>query len=78
MVQLNDFREGLPDFLKRVEAGEAFVIVVHGRPVAEIKPVSENPVPPRPYGLCAGEFITPDDFDSPLPNEIIEQYKATA
>lgn len=22
---------------------------------------------PRPYGLCAGEFQVPDDFDAPLP-----------
>lgn len=22
---------------------------------------------PRPYGLCAGEFQAPDDFDAPLP-----------
>jgi len=23
----------------------------------------------RPYGLCAGEFLVPDDFDSPLPED---------
>ena len=22
---------------------------------------------PRPFGLCAGEFVVPDDFDAPLP-----------
>lgn len=23
-------------------------------------------VGPRPFGLCAGEFVVPDDFDAPL------------
>ena len=29
----------------------------------------------RPFGLCAGEFRVPDDFDDPLPEEIIEQFE---
>lgn len=29
----------------------------------------------RPYGLCAGEFRVPDDFDEPLPEEIIRQFE---
>lgn len=24
----------------------------------------------RPFGLCAGEFTVPDDFDAPLPEDI--------
>lgn len=24
---------------------------------------------PRPYGLCAGEFVVPQDFDAPLPED---------
>jgi len=29
----------------------------------------------RPYGLCAGEFFVPDDFDEPLSDEIISQFE---
>ena len=25
----------------------------------------------RPFGLCMGEFVVPDDFDAPLPPEIL-------
>ena len=28
----------------------------------------------RPFGLAAGEFIVPDDFDSPLPEEILRDF----
>jgi hypothetical protein len=29
----------------------------------------------RPDGLCKGEFVTPDDFDDPLPDEIIKEFE---
>ena len=29
----------------------------------------------RPFGLCAGEFIVPDDFDDPLPEDIIKEFE---
>lgn len=33
--------------------------------------------PQRPFGLCAGEFDVPDDFDSPLPEEVLKEFKGT-
>ncbi|MCP6762365.1 MAG: type II toxin-antitoxin system Phd/YefM family antitoxin [Fischerella sp. CENA71] len=29
----------------------------------------------RPFALCAGEFIVPDDFDAPLPEEILNEFE---
>jgi hypothetical protein len=29
---------------------------------------------PRPFGLCAGELIVPEDFDEPLPEEILSSF----
>jgi hypothetical protein len=29
----------------------------------------------RPFGLCAGEFVVPDDFDSPLSEEILAEFE---
>ena len=29
----------------------------------------------RPYGLCKGEFRVPDDFDDPLPENIIQEFE---
>ena len=29
----------------------------------------------RPYGLCAGEFIVPEDFDAPLPEELLNLFE---
>ena len=61
--------------VRRVEAGEALAIIKDGQVLAEIKP-SEAPLPrqPRPFGLSAGQFTVPDDFDEPLPPEIIDEF----
>lgn len=30
---------------------------------------------PRPFGLCAGAFTVPEDFDDPLPEEILHAFE---
>lgn len=30
---------------------------------------------PRPFGLCAGEFTVPDDFDAPLPEDLLALFE---
>ncbi|WP_242042636.1 hypothetical protein [Leptolyngbya sp. FACHB-541] len=42
---------------------------------AEARPAVSNNKQLRPFGLCAGEFIVPDDFDSPLPEEILSAFE---
>ena len=31
--------------------------------------------PTRPFGLCAGEFVVPDDFDDPLPDDVLDAFE---
>lgn len=65
-----------PDaLLDRVEAGEHLVVERGGRPVAELRPVPAAQPGPRPFGLCAGDFTVPDDFDAPLPDEILRGFE---
>lgn len=32
----------------------------------------------RRYGLAKGQFTVPDDFDAPLPDEILESFEGTS
>ena len=49
---------------------------VHTRKLnADIKPAISNAHQLRPFGLCAGEFTVPDDFDAPLPEEILSAFE---
>ena len=61
--------------LARVEAGEHIIVVRGGRPVAEIRPLSPPPPASRPFGLAAGTFTVPDDFDGPLPPDILRDFE---
>ncbi len=73
--KLYEIKQDLPAYLQRVETGETLVIVKTGKPVAEIRPVVSSSKRLRPFGLCAGEFTVPDDFDEPLPENIIQEFE---
>jgi len=74
-VSVEEMERDLLAYLQLVENGETLLIVKTGKPVAELRPVFSSPVRLRPFGLCAGEFTVPDDFDDPLPEEIIQEFE---
>ncbi|BDI17115.1 hypothetical protein ANSO36C_29170 [Nostoc cf. commune SO-36] len=74
-ISVDEIKRDLLGYLQRVEAGETLVIIRGGKPIAEIKPTVKAPGLSRPFGLCAGEFIVPDDFDEPLPDNIISEFE---
>ena len=51
------------------------VIMQADKPIAELKPITTTEKKMRPFGLCAGEFTVADDFDAPLPEEIINAFE---
>jgi antitoxin (DNA-binding transcriptional repressor) of toxin-antitoxin stability system len=74
-VSADEMGHNWPDYLRRVEEGETLIILKEGKPIAEIKPPLPSSASRRPYGLCAGEFTVPDDFDTPLPENIIRDFE---
>ena len=74
-VSLQELQRDPTTLLNRVEAGEHFVVVRGGRPVAELRPVAAPRPDPRPFGLCAGAFAVPADFDAPLPAEVLREFE---
>ena len=74
-ININDVMQDLSDCLRKVEGGETFVILQNDKPIAELKPISRPLANPRPFGLCAGEFRVPDDFDAPLPDDVVRQFE---
>ncbi len=74
-ISVDEIKRDLLGYLQRVEAGETLIIIRGGKPIAEIKPTVKVSDLSRPFGLCAGEFIVPDDFDEPLPENIISEFE---
>ncbi len=79
-ININDIQRDLMHYLSRVKAGETLIITQAGQPVAEIKPVTAESGTLkkhlRPFGLCRGEFVVPDDFDAPLPKELLSYFES--
>lgn len=73
-ISMGEIQQDLAGYLRRVQAGESLVITDHDRPIAEIKPVAPSANGLRPFGLCAGEFVVPDDFDEPLPDDVLREF----
>jgi antitoxin (DNA-binding transcriptional repressor) of toxin-antitoxin stability system len=74
-ISVQDIQRDLLAFLRRVEAGESFLVVKGEHPLAEVRPVPAPATQPRPFGLCAGRFTVPDDFDRPLPDDILKEFE---
>ena len=61
-------------YLHRVMEGETVVVFRKDQPVAEIRPLPKRSGL-RPIGLAKGDFVVPDDFDDPLPDDVLEQFE---
>jgi prevent-host-death family protein len=64
----------LSRLLQRVAAGEEVVIARGDRPVAKLVPVDPPTVARRP-GTGKGEIWIADDFDAPLPGDLLDQFE---
>jgi prevent-host-death family protein len=45
MIPFTEFRRHASQLLSRVEEGETFLVLRHGRPIAEVTPVTEDRLP---------------------------------
>ncbi len=59
------------DTLENIQPSET---LKNQNPPNEVIPKSKEL---RPFGLCAGEFVVPEDFDAPLPEEILNAFSQT-
>jgi prevent-host-death family protein len=78
-IILDEMRRDPGRYIREVEGGETVVVTRADRPVAEIRPVASDEGlrngSPRPAGLAAGQFRVPDDFDAPLPPDVLDAFE---
>jgi len=58
----------------RVAAGEEVIISKAGKPLARLVPFNE-PEGQRPMGQDQGLFTVPDDFNAPLPDDLLAAFE---
>jgi len=70
---VHEAKTQLSKLLERVAAGEEVIIAKSGVPVARLVPAA--PVPARPLGTEKGRVFIADDFDAPLPKDILKAFE---
>jgi len=69
-VNVHQAKTQLSAPLQRVAAGEEITIARAGVPIARLVAVESRPAV-RPLGIDRGRFEVPEDFDAPLPDEVL-------
>lgn len=73
-MNVHEAKTQLSRLLARVEQGEEVVIARAGKPIARLVPVTTAPVR-RELGGDRGLFQVPDDFDAPLPADVLAGFE---
>ena len=73
-VNLADAKARLSQYLDSVERGETVILCRRNVPIAEIRPLPQPPMGPRPIGTDP-DFVVPDSFFEPLPEELLDAFE---
>ena len=72
-VGVHEAKAHLSRLIEDVAAGEEVVITRRGKAVASLSP-PPGPAPLR-FGIDRGRFVVPEDFDAPLPDELLDEFE---
>ena len=72
-VNIGDAKTRFSKLMARVEKGDEIIIARAGKPIVHIHPFKET-VSERKPGSAKGQIILADDFDAPLPEEVLRDF----
>ncbi len=73
-VNIHAAKTQLSRLVEDAARGEEIIIAKAGKPVARLAPLAD-PRPKRRLGGLAGKIKIPDDFDAPLPDDILDAFE---
>jgi prevent-host-death family protein len=71
---IHEAKTHLSRLIEQVAAGEDVIIAKAGVPVVRLVPVI-LPVAERPLGTETGRLVVADDFDAPLPPDVLASFE---
>jgi prevent-host-death family protein len=74
MFNIHAAKTQLSRLIEQAAAGEEIVIAKAGKPVARLVPFEPRREPRKP-GLMKGQIWIAEDFDDPLPEEIMAAFR---
>ncbi len=74
-INIHQAKTNLSRLLSRVELGEEIIISNRGIPIAKLVPFRTSLDRRSSLGQDRGKFLVPDDFNAPLPEEILAAFE---
>jgi antitoxin (DNA-binding transcriptional repressor) of toxin-antitoxin stability system len=73
-VNIHDAKTNLSRYLAELTPGDTLVLCNRNQPVAELRSLRKKAVLKPRIGVAKGEFLVPDSFFEPLPEEILKAF----
>jgi len=73
-VNIHEAKTHLSRLVKEAAKGREIVIAIAGKPTARLVPLEAVPTKRRKPGRLKGKIRIADDFDAPLPDELLKQF----
>jgi len=70
---MHDAKSMLSQLVRRAANGERIRIGAYGKAEVELIPVSSGPK--KRIGILQGKFEVPEDFDAPLPADLLDAFE---
>lgn len=75
-VNIHAAKTQLSRFVDEAAAGEEIIIARAGKPIARLVPLAGPPATQkRVLGRMAGRLVAHDDFDAPLPDDMLDEFE---
>jgi len=74
-INIHQAKTNLSRLLSRVENGEEIIISNRGVPIAKLVPFRTTSDRRSSLGQDRGRLVVPDDFNAPLPKEILAAFE---
>lgn len=73
-VNIHEAKTHLSRLVKEAAKGREIVIAISGRPAARLVALEAAPAKKRKPGRLKGKIRIGDDFDAPLPDDLLRQF----
>jgi len=75
IVNIHAAKTHLSRLVEEAAAGKEIIIAKAGKPLAKLGPLVAAGRKKRRLGLLAGKAKVPDDFDAPLPSDVLDTFE---
>ncbi|HEX4044517.1 MAG TPA: type II toxin-antitoxin system Phd/YefM family antitoxin [Gammaproteobacteria bacterium] len=73
-VNIHDAKTHFSQLVDTVMQGKTIIIAKAGKPAAKLCPITPSQ-PKRRFGVLKGKIMIADDFDAPLPDDLLSDFE---